>query len=280
LPETKVILRSGVGSNNQAFSRDVVANLKEVSEKPVKTNRSILMVSFDFARRRFTVFGDYVLRLAPSEFLGHISFVREMRKRGVTLNTVLDIGAHSGRWTKWISKALGRGAEFHLVEPQTKFGERLAKLGKYYPLILSNEPREVAFYSIGGTGDSYLREVTSHYQGLEPTKQDAVPLHSVRGIPKRVDLVKVDTQGSELDILRGFGETLKSVKLVILEVPLFVYNFGAPSFSEYLDFMEENGFFPWRILNEHRTENRLMQVDIGFVSFETLESLTHQRGSN
>ena len=231
------------------------------------------------AKSRLAVFGDFVIRFGPSEFLGHISFVREMKRRGVHINTVLDIGAHSGRWTQWISKAVGKGAKYHLIEPQTKFADKLTKMGDYYPHLLSNEPKEVDFYSIGGTGDSYLREISSHYQDLEPTRVHATPLREVPGIPRLIDLVKIDTQGSELDILSGFGEILNTVKLVILEVPIFSYNSGAPSFSEYLDFMEANRFFPWRILHEHQVNQRLLQVDVGFVSLETLESWTKPKGT-
>jgi FkbM family methyltransferase len=230
---------------------------------------------FSAANRRMTALKDFVIRFAPSEFLGHISFVREMKRLGVKIDIVLDIGAHSGRWTKWISRAVGIGAKYHLIEPQTKFADRLSKLGTYYPFLLSDELKDVNFYSIGGTGDSYLREVSVHYQDLKPKKILATPLRKVPGIPTQIDLVKIDTQGSELDILRGFGEIINSVKLVILEVPLFSYNSGAPSFTEYLSFMEANRFIAWRIVHEHKVDHRLLQVDIGFVSLETVESFAN-----
>ena len=220
-------------------------------------------------RDRWGFLRDYVLKLAPSEFLGHISFVREMHKLGVRLRVVLDLGANQGLWTRWISRSISPKAKFYLFEPQEKFGPELQKLGFWFPVLLSDEAKSIEFYSIGGTGDSYFVEKSSHYREAIPTSMMSSALQDVSGVPSEIDLVKIDTQGSELDILRGFGNLLQFVRIAILEIPVVSQNKGAPTFDEYLSFMDIHGFSAWKIVQEHRSGNQLSQVDIGFVSRET-----------
>jgi FkbM family methyltransferase len=235
---------------------------------PSFANRSTVIL-----RNRVRTFRDFVFRAAPDEFLGHISFVRQMQKKGLTINTVLDVGANSGHWSKWMSRFVQSNAHFYLVEPQIKFAPALSKIGTHFPIILSDKEKTVDFYSIGGTGDSYFVEMTSHYDKIRPVKVKSIAARDVEGIPKSIDLVKIDTQGSELDILKGFGPNISNIKLVILEVPVLQYNSGAPSFVEYMDFMSQQGFVPWGVLFEHSLDDRLTQFDIAFINKTVLASL-------
>lgn len=58
----------------------------------------------------------------------------------------------------------------------------------------------------------------------------------------RPDVIKIDTQGTELDILRGAGVLLDSTLAVELEVEFFPLYVGQPLFSDVDTFMRENGF--------------------------------------
>ncbi len=63
---------------------------------------------------------------------------------------------------------------------------------------------------------------------------------------ERVDALKLDTQGSELDILRGANTCLANVRHVEVEVmfnPLFE---GGPLFSEVDAFLRDRGYVLWR----------------------------------
>ena len=57
-------------------------------------------------------------------------------------------------------------------------------------------------------------------------------------------LIKIDTQGSELDIVRGASDFIDKVYFLYPECPLTKYNEGSPSFEEYIDFLKSNGFVP------------------------------------
>jgi FkbM family methyltransferase len=55
-------------------------------------------------------------------------------------------------------------------------------------------------------------------------------------------LIKMDVQGSELSILKGSQETLKTCDDLILELQHKDYNFGAPKKQEVVDYLKEIGF--------------------------------------
>jgi FkbM family methyltransferase len=236
-----------------------------MDKNPAKLNVRVL----GNLRGRWDTFRDFVARPAPLEFLGHISFVREMQTRGVAIRNVLDIGANSGEWTKWISRTIKPTPTFYLFEPQQKHGHDLQKLGVWFPVLLSDQVKSVGFYSTGGTGDSYFVEKSESYQDVIPEPMITSTLKSLSGIPSQIDLVKIDTQGSELDILSGFGNLIQTVSLIILEIPIISNNEGAPTFDDYMTFMRKLGFSAWRVIGENRKGSSLAQVDIGFVNGET-----------
>jgi hypothetical protein len=78
--------------------------------------------------------------------------------------------------------------------------------------------------------------------------------------------LKIDTQGSELDILKGAESVINQVDLVYLECPIIQYNKGAPNIGDYIAYMKEKNFIPYDLLEVHRSEEVLLQVDILFIS--------------
>jgi len=56
------------------------------------------------------------------------------------------------------------------------------------------------------------------------------------------DFIKLDTQGSELDILKGATKIVGKTPLIFTEMPIIEYNKGAPKFSEYMDFFKAHDY--------------------------------------
>ena len=59
--------------------------------------------------------------------------------------------------------------------------------------------------------------------------------------------MKIDAPGYELEILKGSGRMLETLKTVLLEVSLIEINQGAPLFAEVVSFMNDKGFVPYDI---------------------------------
>ena len=60
------------------------------------------------------------------------------------------------------------------------------------------------------------------------------------------DLIKMDVQGSELDILEGGKKILSQAKYLIVELQHIEYNDNAPLFEESIATIEKSG---WKLIN-------------------------------
>jgi FkbM family methyltransferase len=79
-------------------------------------------------------------------------------------------------------------------------------------------------------------------------------------------LVKIDTQGFELEVLRGAAAVLTQTEIVILEVSFFRLFTSNPIFSEVVAFMVEAGFELYDFLGSSTRplDGALVQADVVF----------------
>jgi FkbM family methyltransferase len=82
------------------------------------------------------------------------------------------------------------------------------------------------------------------------------------------ELIKIDTQGSELDIMTGGLNLCKRAKFIILEISVIPYNEGAPTADEYYDFMKSLNFIEYACVGEHISNGQVIQRDIAFINQE------------
>ena len=87
------------------------------------------------------------------------------------------------------------------------------------------------------------------------------------------DFLKIDTQGSEIDILKGSNKTISQCTLIYLECPILEYNLNAPNFHEYITFMNSIDYVPIDICELHKIDNVLIQIDILFIKKKILKNI-------
>ena len=186
-----------------------------------------------------------------------VSFFKKIQIHGYDLKTVYDIGACYGDWSNKFSDNFPN-ADLILFEANPSYSRILSESKfKNFNVVLSNPGRQyVDFYNGTNTGDSYYKETTKFYddQGhirLPCTTLDAIIEQNKLMLP---NFIKLDTQGSELDILSGFSN-ISYVDFCYIECPIINYNHGAPKINDYLDFFRINNFIPLDILEIHKMEN-------------------------
>jgi FkbM family methyltransferase len=138
--------------------------------------------------------------------------------------------------------------------------------------VLSDvDGKEVIFYKkIEGhcTGDSLFRENTFHYSDklLVEEKRISTTLKSLcdkHNITK-INLLKLDTQGSEVMIMKGMGEMLNNVDFIELECSIVEWNLGGCKIGDVIEFLRPQ-FEIYEILEFHRLNDvELIQVDLIF----------------
>jgi FkbM family methyltransferase len=196
------------------------------------------------------------------------------------IKTVYDVGANNGDWSKAIKQIVLPHAEMILFEANPIHDIALRRTGfKHLCGTVLSKPgvSELTFYSGGTTtGDSYYKENTEWYNNstqltLPCTTLDEVVRNESIPLP---DFIKMDTQGSEVDILEGAKFTLPHASLVYLECPIIPYNIGAPGIGEYIECMRQNSFVPIGVFEVHMAENTLLQIDIMFMRNDVKQKLS------
>ena len=87
------------------------------------------------------------------------------------------------------------------------------------------------------------------------------------------NFIKLDTQGSEIDILNGASDIIDFVDLIAIECPIMEYNSNSPNFYDYLKYFKEHNFLPVQITEEHMSEDILIQLDMVFMKKETKDRI-------
>lgn len=77
-------------------------------------------------------------------------------------------------------------------------------------------------------------------------------------------LLKIDVQGFELDVLKGFADNLKHVKFIYVELSHVELYKNQPLFNEVLDYLNLKGFILSNVYNKYSSSDELIQADYLF----------------
>ena len=185
----------------------------------------------------------------------------------VKFDNVLDIGAFKGEWTKTFKKYFPE-SNVLMIEANEDHEEDLKKVGEYKIALLGEEDgKEVDYYKAVGkiqTGNSIYKEETT--TEFKPVKKKTIRLPTLIGINKSYDLIKMDVQGSELDIIKGALPIINNTTLLLLEVNLYQYNKGAPLIADVMDYISKLGFKLVDIVDllYNQDNGYLLQIDAMF----------------
>lgn len=205
------------------------------------------------------------------------SALQSLREIGVSISTVLDVGAQLE--TPQLQQVFP-DKPHHLFEPNESL---LCGLGANYReyerhvhhLALSDTTRQAWQVMVAVTGDEATHSRISP-EFVNPAENEGVvdckpvqvtTLDSLAGdIGKPPFLLKVDVDGHEIPILRGARETLKDTNIVVIEAPL-------SQLLERAQFMVDAGFVLFDIVDPSYYCQTLHQVDLVFVRANIVEEL-------
>jgi len=188
------------------------------------------------------------------------------KKHNIEINTVLDVGAHKGKWTQTFKEHYPNLKSL-MIEANDDHIEDLKKVGPYMLALLGKDNEEV---------DYYMCEDKNNNHGNGIYKENTnVPFKSVRRrtttldslLPgQRFDLIKLDVQGAELDIIQGSPGFIHQAKYLWLELQPHNYNIAAPSAGKVIGYLNQIGF-EMITMDEVNTGNGvIMGMDVIFVN--------------
>ena len=168
-------------------------------------------------------------------------------KKYLTPNSILDIGANVGQFYH-IGKKFFPNAFIFSIEGNILCENILSKENPNYLIrLLDSESRYRHFYinkqNILSTGSSYYKELSEHFE-FDNSKSFAIKTDMLDDVfPYQIfDLIKLDTQGSELDILKGGVNLVQRSQAIILEVSHQSYNQDSPLVNEVIEYMTDINF--------------------------------------
>ncbi len=178
---------------------------------------------------------------------------------GFKPKSLIDIGANQGSFAISIKKYIPSVKSFFLIEANKNCAKVLKNLSFEFEIcLLSSIEEEKKFYinpkNIMCTGNSYYIENTRHFDESKFEKIRSTTLDQVINRKKQdFDLIKLDTQGSELDILKGGCKVLKKAEYIIIECNTNKrsYNKDAPNETEIFNFLISKGFKHKLLIEEH-----------------------------
>ena len=184
----------------------------------------------------------------------------------IKIDTVLDIGAHKGKWTQKFKENFPN-VKALMIEANTDHIEDLIKTGPYISALVGKNNEEVDYYVCddkeNNQGNGIYKENTN--VPFKSTKRKIVTLDSL--LPgQRFDLIKMDVQGAELDIIQGSPGVINNAKYLWLELQSHNYNIGAPLAGKVIGYLHQIGFEIMTIDEISIGNGVIMSMDMIFIN--------------
>jgi FkbM family methyltransferase len=186
-----------------------------------------------------------------------VKLLQEKSARVGRTLTIFDVGANSGQFSSLLLRGLG-GTPFriHAFEPsavtfqaltQTHGGDARLTLNN---LGLGEEKGAMTLYSdadASGLASLYPRQLAHFGVSLARTEMvaiDTLEAYCDREEIDRIDLLKLDVEGHELDVLRGADGLIRAARIDMITFEFGGCNIDSRSFlQDFFYFFKERGAF-------------------------------------
>jgi FkbM family methyltransferase len=218
-------------------------------------------------------------RIFYSPFFGDVKLAETLLKNiPANLERYIDVGAYDGKFFEEIYKNK-KVFNTILIEPQKDLYEKL--IDKYKNnnsivvknLLLSDKSGEVLFYinKLGATSSVFEFDQKLLKNDIDSScmKQEIIQTSTLDILlandDKKIDLLKIDVQGSELNVLMGAEKSLHRTGYIWLEVSFVKIYKNGPSFEEIQIWLNNRGFSLMEILPGYQnSKGELIQADCLF----------------
>lgn len=202
------------------------------------------------------------------------------------IQCVLDVGANFGQFRDLVRQKLGFRGMIHSFEPVDQIAHGLKEKARgdaewaIHQTALGSEQARVDINVTESPGlSSFLsptnEAVKDFWDGSSIVERQLVSIDTLDNFVRRLDggvlpgptFLKIDTQGYDLEVLKGAEKTLETVRALQLEVSVRPIYEGMPGFREVLDYLMDRGYalsamFPVN----HDQSQRLIEFDCVLVN--------------
>ena len=200
------------------------------------------------------------------------------------INTIVEVGSRTGEEAIMMSKHFPNALIYACECNPNTIKECKKNLEKYKNIIFCNQAlgsriEEKPFYSYVDNNDgasSFLFRIDGDSTMIKTgiLKINTLNNFMLKHKIDNIDLLLLDTQGSELDIIKGLEEHINNIKYIIAEIPKQIPNWHylpegthskyihAPAYEEIVDYLEQNGFKIVEKIQENMLEDNILFSNI------------------
>ena len=209
---------------------------------------------------------------------------------GIPVSTIVDGGAHVGTFSCHMARVFPE-AKIYAFEPTPETFVLLQRQTcgvshiQCQKRALGAEPGQARFCENSSPLTNSLRPnsaANEHYfAGLVERRSEVMVEVTTlsdfaRDVPlESIDILKLDLQGGEFDAIRGLGEFIAAVKVMLIEVQFLPLYEGASLFSDIDAHLRREGFALFQLYDLVRSpgDGRLLYGDALFVRQDVLKPL-------
>lgn len=196
--------------------------------------------------------------------------MRYHKLQDLDISSILDVGAFKGEFSLRMRRMYPEASIF-MVEANPSCEKDLKLTGIPYEICALHQKRgkKQFFFEKSNpicSGASFNLENTNFYQEDKAAYKilETYPLDDKNFLNGKIDLIKLDTQGTELNILKGGKQALQDCKYIVIEISLVEYNKNSPQIEETIDYLGSIGFGISDILDRLIISNQTIQMDFLF----------------
>lgn len=198
----------------------------------------------------------------------------------VAMNVMFDVGANVGQ-SAIVYAAHFPEATIWAAEPTDHSFTELTKASADLPRV---KPVQIAFGPEAGTARMTMKPTWTRNHITNKPLSDLVKDVQVDRLDQfcarqgidHINFLKIDTEGYDLEVLKGATGILPEVDFVQAETSMNRYNRFHVSYQEVFDFMSDNGFMVYNIYGlsfENRDIAVLRRADPVFINSRLVPSL-------
>jgi FkbM family methyltransferase len=182
-------------------------------------------------------------------------------------SVIIDVGANEGQTARYFKRHF-KQSKIYCFEPVRAVYELLAANCHHpdmqcFQQALGDEQAVKKIYSspfYSGTASILGARQDNLYLEEEVQVTTGMTVHQALGLAG-VDFLKIDTEGYELNVLKGFGSLLTTqVKMVLAETGFVRNNPCQTHVSELINFMSANGFMVSGVYHQFRFPNNKKEL--------------------
>lgn len=227
-------------------------------------------------RKIFNFFGYTFTKSKKSTSIDEIIYLRLKHE---PTQILLDVGANKGKFTEYFYKDF---KEYYLFEPNPELVDELKIKFKDTDITILNygtgDVPKKTILNITNDSASSLSSIKNQTEALGNNFRNTEVVNEINIEIKRLDnfldnidlknkklFVKIDTQGCDLETLKGLGKYISQVKFIKIEMPCIKLYDTSYDHWDILNYLKENKFVPVHFENISREKNgKLIEYDCFF----------------